>query len=330
MYISKKSKDNLFVFYVEDIQIKTNIPNLFKDIFLFFSPFFNVDTTAFFVKETISAILLENDDYSRIRGKLICNEQANVIYGGKKNERYFFFESYKCNVEGYMGFYFPKLSIFKLKGDLGETCIFADNPKNIFCFLRRLLRSEYLYSTYIRNGYMPLHAACVVKKNKALAFLGKSGAGKTSAILPLIEYFDYNLLASDLVFFTKEGIVIGTPEKMRISPITLKQYSPKYDYLIHSTEKLSFSPSFFSYVFKCKLVKEAMLDAIILPRINIVSTTNEMKKIYKINWEEYLSPFFYENKKVNNWEWKKDIYQLQYNGNVKKLIELYKINEVIE
>ncbi len=37
-----------------------------------------------------------------------------------------------------------------------------------------------------------------------------------------------------------------------------------------------------------------------------------------------------KNKKVNNWEWKKDIYQLQYNGNVKKLIELYKINEVIE
>lgn len=78
-YISKKSKDNLFVFYVEDIQIKTNIPNLFKDIFLFFSPFFNVDTTAFFVKETISAILLENDDYSRIRGKLICNERKRWI-----------------------------------------------------------------------------------------------------------------------------------------------------------------------------------------------------------------------------------------------------------
>lgn len=87
------------------------------------------------------------------------------------------------------------------------------------------------------------------------------------------------MLAADLVFLTKEGIVIGTPEKMRISPISLRQYSPKYDYLIRSSEKLSFSPAFFSFAFQCNLVKEAKLDAIILPQISIDTKINDINAI---------------------------------------------------
>lgn len=324
-----KNEDELLVFYVEDIEIKTNIPNLFKDIFLFFSPFFKVDRTTFYARESISAILIKNDDFNRIQSSLLGSEQVNLIYGGKKDEHHYFFESYKCNINGYMGYFFPESSVYMINDDLGKKRIIADNQKNIFCFLRRLLRSEYLYPSYIERGYIPLHAACVVKKNKALAFLGKSGAGKTSAILPLIEYFDYHLLAADLVFLSNEGIVVGTPEKMRISPITLKQYSPKYDYLIHSSEKLSFSPSFFSLAFQCNLVKEAKLDAIILPQISIGTTKNDIRKINQIYLEEYVSPFFFKSIDSNHVEWKKDIFQLQYNGNVKKLIELYIENEVV-
>lgn len=327
--ILTKNENELSTFYVEDIEIKTNILYLFKDVFLYFTPFFKVGTTKFFTRESISVILTEKDKFDCIKTSTLCGEQINLIYGGKKNEQHYFFESYKCDIKGHIGYFFPKLSVYMIKDDLGKKWIISDNQNNIFCFLRRFLRSKYLYPSYIERGYIPLHAACVAKENKAIAFLGMSGAGKTTAILPLIENFGYHLLAADLVFLTKEGIVIGTPEKMRISPISLRQYSPKYDYLIRSSEKLSFSPAFFSFAFQCNLVKEAKLDAIILPQISIDTKINDIKKITQIDLGEYISPFFFESMEHNHVKWEKAIYQLQYNGDIKKLVELYIENEVI-
>lgn len=325
----KYNSGRLLEFYVEEILIKTNEPELYKKLLHFFTPFYNVSRKKAKKGEQISAILLSHEDYLILSSKVKCMEISNFLYGGKKNGKHYFFKSYKCVMEEWEGYYFPELLITYFEDEMGKKIVFAENDKKLFQFMRRLLRSEFLYPELIKNGYMPLHGACVIKNNRAIAFLGESGAGKTSAMLPLIEYLGYDLISSDLLFVSKEGHVVGTPEKMRITPVTLKQYSPKYDFLINSTEKITFSPSFFSLVFGCNIVSDARLDTIILPKINVDGKENKLVREYsQLDLREYISPFIYDYQSGESILWSGNVYQLEYNGDVKRLMELYKNNEV--
>lgn len=331
IYDYEYNPEKLLECCVEEILIKTNVPELYKELLLFFTPFFRVSRKKEKIEEEISAILINHEDYLVLNSKMKCMESANFLYGGKKNGQHYFFRSYKCVIEDCVCYFFPELLIIYFENELGKKFIYANSGEKLFQFIRRLLRSEFLYPNLIKKGYMPLHGACVTKNNKAIAFLGESGAGKTSAILPLVEYFGYDLISSDLLFISKEGHVIGTPEKMRITPVTLKQYSPKYDFLINSTEKIAFLPSFFSLVFGCNIVSNARLDAIILPEINANGKENKFdRNNSQLDLREYISPFFYSYKQSKDVLWNGNVYQLKYNGDVKKLVELYKDNEVIK
>ncbi len=321
-YFSKE----LFSFWVEDISIKTNVPEIYRELTFFFTPFFNLNKDSTLRKEHITALLISHDEYCAVNSKTKYLEKAEFLYGGKRNSVHLFLESYKCVLDGCKGYYFSKISIYLLEDETGKKIVLAEDANNLYRFMRRFLRNNYLYPKLIQKGYLPLHGACAIKGEKAIAFLGESGAGKTSAMLPLIEFMGYDLVSSDLLFLSKKGEVVGTPEKMRITPITLKQYSPKYDYLISNVEKMVFSPTFFSMVFGCKIVPKAKLDTIILPKIDVTSKINSLNrsKSSSLDLKEYISPAVYNTDSLENSLWNGKVYQLRYNGDVKTLMRLYK------
>lgn len=323
-------------FTINELLIKTNDCYLYADLKLYFEPYFRVSQepkSSKVCQEELIALVIEDEVFNNLIKEVNYKEVVNMLYGGRgKNGDHFYLSSYKCNIEGYTALFFDYLSAFYLTDEKGKFYVLVKSTQILYRFVRRLVRSEFLYRDWIKNHFIPLHGACVVKGNTAVAFIGDSGSGKTSAMLPLIEYLGYDYVASDLIFLEKNGTgVLGSPEKMRITQTTLQQYSPKYDYLIKTNkyEKLALSPLHFSIAYHCKIFPMATLKTIILPEINIASGVNSMKKINSsLVLKKYLSPFFNNHNQFENVLWTGEVYQLHYTGDVNQLVEIYKNCEV--
>lgn len=321
--------DELVSFRIEMIHINTNAKSLFQDFRLFFTPYFSVDKNLFEGMNKIEAILIDETEYNKLLNGGIYMHEVNILYDGKniENEKSVF-SSYEYVINGEHAWVFPKQSIICFYNTNGDYKIYAKKYQKLYHFMRRFIRSEILYKKIIEQGFLPLHAACVTKNKKAIIFVGDSGVGKTSAMLPLIEYFGYDLVSSDLAFVSNEGDVLGTPEKVRICPKTIEQYSPKYDFILQSNEKQVLSPRYFSLVFNCRIIDRASLNILIFPKIDLCLKKSYIEKNRSdIEWKKFISPFFDENLCFSDFVWNKGVYNLYFSGKVDELVEVYRSME---
>ena len=322
-------------FYVDKHLVQGDDKNQIHLYKSFFEPYFNITQEE--IQETEGQItygVISNKEFEQLYTYVLdFGENVKRFYIGRGEvNRSLYFYTYKFKLNNQDVYYFSDFRVFYIEKDKYTRCFLGCNRENLFKVMRRIIRTEILYEKFLANNYIPLHGACVCKKGKAIVFVGDSGTGKTTASLPLIEYFGFDMVSSDMCFFNNQkSEIVGTPEKMRILPITLKAYSPKYDYLLemNNNAKVQLSPRFFSTIFNCNIVTTSSVEAIVFPKISPNDDTNQLIKCSEsIELDPYISPFF-GVKSYDNTYWQGKIFRLNYTGDLKKLLTLYEENEVI-
>lgn len=317
-------------FFINNVCITSNIADLFQKAYQYFYPYYQVTkNNNADVKFEFAICKITETEYKNILAKLKMEDCClkDFLFLGQKHSSESYLNAYYKYDNHYEIYFLKEINIiFFIHPD--HIKILGTSKKALFKIFRRYIRMKILYKDYIDKKYIPLHCSCVEKNGQCLAFLGESGAGKTSASLPLISYRQYNLVASDLVFYdVKNNMIYGTPERVRISPGTLKAYGDKYQFLIkeHQKDKTHLSPQFFSIIYNCSIIPSAKLKNFIVPQINLalnsnIITTNETKSL-----KEFVSHFFpiSELETIKNLNIVKNVIKLDFNGNVNELINLY-------
>ena len=138
----KYCSEELLSFWVEDISIKTNAPEIYRELLLFLTPFFNLKKDSTLEKEHITALLISHDEYCVLNSKVKNLEKAEFLYGGKKNGVHLFLESYKCVLDGYKGYCFPKSSTYLFEDEMGKRIVLAEDANNLYRFNDQALSEE--------------------------------------------------------------------------------------------------------------------------------------------------------------------------------------------
>lgn len=75
--------------------------------------------------------------------------------------------------------------------------------------------------TFVRKGYVLLHAACVAFDGKAVLVTARTDTGKTSTILRAVEHYSCSFLSDDMTIVGRDGEVRSYPKPLTISSHTL-------------------------------------------------------------------------------------------------------------
>jgi dolichol-phosphate mannosyltransferase len=75
--------------------------------------------------------------------------------------------------------------------------------------------------TFVRKGYVLLHAACVAFDGKAVLVTARTDTGKTSTILQAVEHYSCSFLSDDMTIVGRDGKVMSYPKPLTISSHTL-------------------------------------------------------------------------------------------------------------
>jgi hypothetical protein len=75
--------------------------------------------------------------------------------------------------------------------------------------------------TFVRKGYVLLHAACVAFDGKAVLVTARTDTGKTSTILQAVEHYSCSFLSDDMTIVGRDGKVMSYPKPLTISNHTL-------------------------------------------------------------------------------------------------------------
>ena len=62
-----------------------------------------------------------------------------------------------------------------------------------------------------------MHASCISYKNKAISFIGRSGAGKSS-LAALMQDDLFNIIAEDLTIINKDLCTLNLSRLIKLSP----------------------------------------------------------------------------------------------------------------
>jgi dolichol-phosphate mannosyltransferase len=76
--------------------------------------------------------------------------------------------------------------------------------------------------TFVRKGYVLLHAACVAFNGKAVLVTARTDTGKTSTILRAVEHYSCSFLSDDMTIVGRDGKVMSYPKPLTISSHTLR------------------------------------------------------------------------------------------------------------
>ena len=76
--------------------------------------------------------------------------------------------------------------------------------------------------TFVRKGYVLLHAACVAFDGKAVLVTAQTDTGKTSTILRAVEHYSCSFLSDDMTIVSGDGKVMSYPKPLTISSHTLR------------------------------------------------------------------------------------------------------------
>jgi len=76
--------------------------------------------------------------------------------------------------------------------------------------------------TFVRKGYVLLHAACVAFNGKAVLVTAQTDTGKTSTILRAVENYSCSFLSDDMTIVGRDGRVMSYPKPLTISSHTLR------------------------------------------------------------------------------------------------------------
>ena len=75
--------------------------------------------------------------------------------------------------------------------------------------------------TFVRKGYVLLHAACIAFDGKAVLVTARTDTGKTSTILQAVEHYSCAFLSDDMTIVGRDGTVMSYPKPLTISNHTL-------------------------------------------------------------------------------------------------------------
>jgi dolichol-phosphate mannosyltransferase len=75
--------------------------------------------------------------------------------------------------------------------------------------------------TFVRKGYVLLHAACIAFDGKAVLVTARTDTGKTSTILQAVEHYSCSFLSDDMTIVGRDGKVMSYPKPLTISNHTL-------------------------------------------------------------------------------------------------------------
>jgi hypothetical protein len=75
--------------------------------------------------------------------------------------------------------------------------------------------------TFVRKGYVLLHAACIAFDGKAVLVTARTDTGKTSTILRAVENYSCSFLSDDMTIMGRDGKVMSYPKPLTISSHTL-------------------------------------------------------------------------------------------------------------
>jgi dolichol-phosphate mannosyltransferase len=76
--------------------------------------------------------------------------------------------------------------------------------------------------TFVRKGYVLLHAACVAFDGNAVMVTARTDTGKTSTILRAVEHYSCSFLSDDMTIVGRDGKVLSYPKPLTISNHTLR------------------------------------------------------------------------------------------------------------
>ena len=76
--------------------------------------------------------------------------------------------------------------------------------------------------TFVRKGYVLLHAACVAFDGKAVLVTARTDTGKTSTILQAVEHYSCAFLSDDMTIVSPDGEALSYPKPLTISSHTLR------------------------------------------------------------------------------------------------------------
>ena len=76
--------------------------------------------------------------------------------------------------------------------------------------------------TFVRKGYVLLHAACIAFDGRAVLVTARTDTGKTSTILQAVEHYSCSFLSDDMTIVGPEGKVMSYPKPLTISSHTLQ------------------------------------------------------------------------------------------------------------
>lgn len=76
--------------------------------------------------------------------------------------------------------------------------------------------------TFVRKGYVLLHAACVAFDGKAVLVTARTDTGKTSTILRAVEHYSCSFLSDDMTIVGADRKVMSYPKPLTISSHTLR------------------------------------------------------------------------------------------------------------
>jgi dolichol-phosphate mannosyltransferase len=75
--------------------------------------------------------------------------------------------------------------------------------------------------TFVRKGFVLLHAACIAFDGKAVLVTAETDTGKTSTILQAVEHYSCSFLSDDMTIVGPDGKVMSYPKPLTISSHTL-------------------------------------------------------------------------------------------------------------
>jgi len=169
-----------------------------------------------------------------------------------------------------------------------------DYKTQVNLYLSRLCR-EIFYRNLL-NNYIPLHASCVTRDDKAIIFFGKKGRGKTTSFITLIKNFGYKPVSNDIIFVKENENnlhtyeIIGFPFKVAIGNSFLDKLPKSIETYEKLGDKVLLKPREFCENLDTAWVWKSYLNKICIPNIqlDIQSGINILAsdKVYRLLLEE--------------------------------------------
>ncbi len=237
--------------------------------------------------------------------ELVWNEHFTIR---KSSSSYFQLSATEYSCYGYSIFVYDQINtIVAMKGN---NIIAFISDKSEFAIIE--LFRDLVAKDQENKGALFLHAAAVVKNDKAYIICGKGGAGKSTTLLEMIFKYNFKFLSGDKVVFKiidGKVFVHGWPDYPNLGVGTLQKYEtlkrivPSCITDLKSKDKILIDFATFYSIKGLKPYKGFFsITCFLFPDINLTKNTTEIIKLPDITEVFYKNLEFREDYDYRKWQ----------------------------